>query len=63
MRFRMGSAIAVLVVAPATGLAAAGDVTEFSAGISKGSAPLAITNGPDGNMWFTQAGGSRPVVW
>jgi streptogramin lyase len=36
-----------------------GVVTEFSAGISRGSAPNAITVGPDGNLWFTEFDGSR----
>jgi streptogramin lyase len=34
-------------------------VTEFSAGISAGSAPRHITLGPDGNLWFTELDGSR----
>ena len=31
-------------------------VTEFSTGISTGAAVIAITQGPDGNMWFTEEG-------
>jgi streptogramin lyase len=34
-------------------------VTEFSAGISAGSAPFGITAGPDGNLWFTEQQGNR----
>ena len=34
-------------------------MTEFSAGISRGSAPSGITAGPDGNLWFTEFDGSR----
>ena len=34
-------------------------MTEFSAGISEGSAPNGITAGPDGNLWFTESDGSR----
>ena len=36
-----------------------GVVTEFSAGISEGSAPNGITAGPDGNLWFTESDASR----
>ncbi len=36
-----------------------GIVTEFSAGISTNAAPFGITAGPDGNLWFTELGGSR----
>ena len=31
-------------------------ITEFSAGITAGAAVVAITQGPDGNMWFTEEG-------
>jgi hypothetical protein len=34
-------------------------VTEFSAGITAGSSPNAITPGPDGNLWFSEAAGNR----
>jgi hypothetical protein len=27
-------------------------VTEFSAGITANAAPIGITAGPDGNLWF-----------
>jgi streptogramin lyase len=37
----------------------AGTVTEFSAGITAGSDPVGIAAGPDGNLWFTEYGGSR----
>src|SRR5208283_318190 len=49
------------VLAPAAGAsyAPAGTVTEFSAGITPGSAPGDIAAGPDGNLWFTEAGGNR----
>ena len=36
----------------------AGAVTEFSNGISQSSRPLGIASGPDGNLWFTEAGSS-----
>ena len=36
-----------------------GVVTEFSKGISVGSAPQGITSGPDGNLWFTESDASR----
>ena len=32
----------------------AGRVTEFSRGISRGSAPEGIADGPDGNLWYTE---------
>lgn len=31
-------------------------MTEFEAGITGGSNPWSVTAGPDGNLWFTQAG-------
>jgi sugar lactone lactonase YvrE len=34
-------------------------VTEFSAGITPNSVPVAITAGPDGNLWFTQHGSNQ----
>jgi streptogramin lyase len=40
----------------APAVAATGDVTEFSTGISPGAAPESITAGPDGNLWFTEPG-------
>jgi streptogramin lyase len=42
-----------------TCIAQAQVVTEFSAGISPGSAPEGITAGPDGNLWFTEYWGNR----
>ncbi|MBM3697116.1 MAG: hypothetical protein FJW78_01305, partial [Actinobacteria bacterium] len=50
------AALAVIGALPSSGAGAVGGITEFSAGISRDSAPLAITNGPDGALWFTQAG-------
>jgi streptogramin lyase len=41
------------------GVAAAaplGQITEFTAGLSTGSAPEEMTSGPDGNLWFTDRG-------
>ena len=35
-----------------------GTITTFSTGLSANSSPQAITNGPDGNLWFTD-GASR----
>ena len=32
----------------------AGQITEFSTGITAGSQPFDITAGPDGNLWFTE---------
>jgi streptogramin lyase len=43
----------------AAGAAQAQVVTEFSAGISAGAEPGAITAGPDGNLWFTERRGLR----
>lgn len=39
-------------IAPATA-GAAGSITLFSAGLSSETFPTEITNGPDGNLWFT----------
>jgi streptogramin lyase len=43
---------------PAIGrITPAGDIFEFSQGLNKNSFPGGITAGPDGNVWFTDAGG------
>ncbi len=34
-------------------------ITEFSAGISPSAAPLGITTGSDGNLWFAENGANR----
>ena len=73
MRRRVASVIVSAGFVVATTLAtvvgvadAAGEVTEFSAGISPNSGPAAIAAGPDGNLWFTEivgesrSGASRP---
>ena len=41
------------------GDASAQVVTEFSAGITANAGPLGITEGPDGNLWFTEYDGKR----
>ena len=49
--------IAVLLACAGTTVAApTGAITEFSAGLNKGSDPSAITAGSDGNLWFTDEG-------
>ncbi len=45
--------IAVLALLPISAGAAVGGVTEFNRGIPAGAAPQSITQGPDGNLWFT----------
>jgi len=54
----MASAVIGGVLATATASAASaatpGVVTEYSSGINSGATPLAITAGPDGNLWFTE---------
>jgi streptogramin lyase len=50
-------ALASLLGAPASGLAA-GPAVEFPLPTS-GSGPTAITAGPDGNLWFTEATANR----
>ncbi len=47
------------VVSAARAATPAGQVTEFAAGIVRGSVPYGITAGPDGNTWFTEAEGNR----
>ena len=49
----------VAVMAPGT--AAAGVVTQFSAGITPNSQPQEITAGPDGNLWFTDVGTTAAI--
>ena len=56
--------MAVAATLGAAGAARAATITEFSAGISPGSATHGITVGPDGNLWFTassRAGGADRV--
>ncbi len=36
-------------------------VTEYSSGLTAGSAPENIVTGPDGNLWFTQPGGNGSI--
>src|SRR5689334_21399100 len=38
-----------------------GTLTEFSTGISAEAEPAEITNGPDGNLWFTELAAGQPV--
>ena len=42
-----------------SGVAQAQVISEFSTGITAGATPDGITAGPDGNLWFTEFGGSR----
>jgi streptogramin lyase len=59
--FVLAVAIAAVigVVAPGGAVDKKGQVTEFSAGITAGAFPRAITAGPDGNVWFTEYRGGR----
>ena len=50
--------VAILTVPPGA-TAATGDATEFARDIAPGAAPTSITSGPDGNLWFTEAGADR----
>jgi virginiamycin B lyase len=45
----------------ATSAAPAGSITEFSVGLNAGTSPAAIAAGPDGNLWFTDAGTTKAV--
>src|SRR6266567_817689 len=36
-------------------------ITEFSSGLNAGSYPYGIAPGPDGNLWFTDLGGTGAV--
>jgi len=57
-RILLGCMLASLCLLP--GGAWAQVVTEFGTGISAGfPAPLGITAGPDGNLWFTESNGNR----
>ena len=38
----------------------AGDITEFSSGLTMNSGPLGIAAGADGNLWFTESG--KPAI-
>jgi streptogramin lyase len=49
----LASAVALLAC---PGTAAAG-ITEFTTSLTPGGAPVDITTGPDGNLWFTEQGG------
>jgi hypothetical protein len=39
----------------------AGQITERTRGLKRGSSPVAVTAGPDGNMWFTDEGQTAAV--
>ncbi len=41
--------------------ASAPTITEFSQGLSANSAPIFITGGPDGNLWFTGEGAAGSI--
>jgi streptogramin lyase len=47
------ASVAALLALPAPALA---DVTEFTTGLGVDNAPIDITAGPDGNLWFTEQG-------
>jgi streptogramin lyase len=52
------------LLAEAEGASAAaplGQITEFSAGFNAGSRPGSIAPGPDGNLWFTDAGSTAAI--
>jgi virginiamycin B lyase len=51
-------AVAGALAAPAATQAA---VSEYSANLTPDSAPVDITRGPDGNLWFTEQGGPGGV--
>jgi streptogramin lyase len=38
-----------------------GQITEFTAGLNKGSEPIAIVAGTDGNLWFTDDGPTKAI--
>jgi streptogramin lyase len=64
----IASRIALLAVSIAvvfgSGSAAAeplGTIKQFSAGLTTGDLPQAIASGPEGNMWFTEAG-THPAI-
>ncbi len=50
-----------LIVAFLTAQAQVVTITEFGAGITAGAGLGGITSGPDGNLWFTEQLGDRPV--
>lgn len=50
--------VAGLALLPLSAGAAVGGVTEFGKGIPANAGPQSITQGPDGNLWFTMPGAS-----
>ena len=38
-----------------------GTVTEFTSGLNVGSSPAAVTEGPDGNVWFADRGTTKAI--
>lgn len=50
---RIGVALAAALALAPSALAATPAVDEFGTGIETGDAPVGITAGPDGNLWFT----------
>jgi virginiamycin B lyase len=60
----LGASLAICALAlrvSAAAAAPAGAITEFYAGLAKGSAPSDITPGPDGNIWFTDDGTTSAI--
>ncbi len=58
---RLSSAVLLVMTlavgaAAVTGVARATSITEFPVTVHAGSDPLGITAGPDGNLWFSDAG-------
>jgi virginiamycin B lyase len=56
----LAGALITALALPASGLAVTGTITEFSiTPKTPASMPFAITAGPDGNLWFTEAAGQK----
>jgi len=60
-RIRRALPLFALTLALAAPTAAEASITEYTSGLSAGSAPENIVTGPDGALWFTQPGGGGSI--
>jgi streptogramin lyase len=60
-RLALGAAALLVGGVAVAGAAPLATVTEYAVGLNTGTSPAAITSGPDGNLWFTDAGTTKAV--
>jgi streptogramin lyase len=53
--------LALLALSATASAAGTPTISEYSNGLSSDAGPLSIVTGPDGNLWFTQSGGTKAI--